>query len=215
VTAPPAAHGTVDGVTTSPPPAALRTARGYTWYAGPILRWHSDARCATGVTFAFNPPKTLVAPTLADLAAAQTVLDRSPCVRCAMAAVLDELAATDHPGGYHVVTCSNWHDVGGDCLICDELTEYAAARPGTATASVTGDEARVAVLQRGDLGRPVEEIFGGLLKGASVAGATLPQSVTAAAWPAAAQLADGRTSLGQVLAAVAALGATPAATHTL
>lgn len=201
-------------MTTFPPTPAPQAARGYTWYTGGICRWHSDANCASALIFAFARPATLHAPTLADLAADQSAQDCGPCVRCAMGAVLDELAATAQRSGYHVVSCSDLHDVGGDCLICDELTAYAAGRPDTATASVTADEARVAVLRPGDLGRPVEEIFGDLLRGCSVAGVTLAQGISVATWHIAAQLIDGQTDMGQVLAAIATLGATPAATRT-
>jgi len=84
--------------------------------------------------------------TLDKLARRQSVMERTPCGRCALDAVLDYLVALNGGPGHHALLCDRWH-AGSPCPTCRTLTRYGHRR-GLPTGSYYE---RVALLLPGEL----------------------------------------------------------------
>jgi len=126
------------------------------------------------------------------------------CRRCALPAILDEVAASASGGGYHALICGS-SDTSGACRRCADLTAYAAAH-GNLTAYALGG--RVAVLRPG-LSSLDSDALSVLWLEVRDASGDLP-AITAPMWATAAALFGGPTTLADALAAAAALHASPA-----
>jgi len=126
----------------------------------------------------------------------------TPCTRCALAPILDEVAAGATETGYHALICTAPHTTG-PCPRCADLTAYACARAYL----VADDRGWAGVLRPGvsDAGANNLAMLGLEVLNAS---GDLPP-ITAPMWGAAAALLPGTGTLTEALAAAVALYATP------
>jgi len=141
---------------------------------------------------------------MADLVRDQRTDGRSPCRRCALPAVLDNLSAAATRPGYHYLSCDDWHD-RSTCSTCTSLSKYAASRPGVLATTLN---CRVIILLGGAVNGWGGYNHAGDLNVAST-DADGPAAVTAPMWAVAAKLLGPATTLGAALGAAAALHADP------
>jgi len=123
------------------------------------------------------------------------------CTRCALPAILDEVAAGATTPGYHALIC-DLSRTDGACPRCADLSAYAAAR-GHLSAERTGGH--VGVLREGFTALAANSLntLWLIVKDAS---GDLPP-VTAPVWATAAELLAGPSTLAEALAAATALHA--------
>jgi len=179
--------------------------------------WHLDATCTVLANTCRSVPilrtdhaiaQTLPAADAGALARVQAVEKRSPCWQCAYSDVLTGWG-NSAAGGYHLLTCTLWHDDGVariGCLVCNALTRYANASDGVELA--TGKHNKVTLLRHGTLqgGGDVASIMS--LRWENAEDGDLPP-VTAAMWNTAATLIGGPHTLTEALTAVAGLHQLP------
>jgi len=166
--------------------------------------WHFDNDCphlSGRVRISYQGRE----PGMRELVRDQRGEGRSPCRRCALPAVLDNLSAAATTPGYHYLICDDWHDSAG-CSTCTSLSRYAASRPAVLTA--TRDH-RVTILLGGTMNGWGGYNHAGDLNVTSTEHRG-PAVVTAAMWAVAATLLGPATMLDAALAAADALHANPA-----
>jgi len=181
-----------------------------TRHTDPDCDWAEEAPARTGVA----------APNLA--AHAQYAAGRTPCIGCALSAVLDHVGAHTSGPGYHYVACAgtHWEDwLNGDfpdrlvdgvavCFRCDALTRYARERYLPATTAH-----RAAMFLRAGTLRGPQPILNCLLVASDNTTGTALPVVTAPLWVAAAPLIRGSgLTLPDALHVAAGMYAPPGAT---
>ena len=194
------------------------------WYvaAGPLGRvggpWHADDGCpdlAEELRLTWRPTLGVTALAAATgalgLARDQVAAGREPCQRCAYGQILAELfelAGAGGPGGHHVLFCKMWHwTTSRQCMLCAALRVYASGSAAHLVA-LAGD--KVALLGPGALPGSLGSLLGQLhLAWENTLAPAEAVPVSAPLWKAAARLYHHPATLGQVLAAAAALYAAP------
>ena len=157
---------------------------------GRARTWHTNADCARRPR---ANQSTVTGANWVALAQAQTRKGRTPCLTCALDAVIDDCQKRPTGIGYHALTCGDGYEhycsthyyrtgEGPPCDVCAALLAYAHK---TGTLVATAGE-RVTILAPGTYAGGGRDLFGTLLVGDNAAG--VAAGVTAPMWKIAAAL---------------------------
>lgn len=166
-------------------------------------RWHTDPDCPESMWSRYRGKRrvTVRANTALLLARDMGALGITACRRCALPAILDEVAAGATKPGCHALIC-DLSRTDGACPRCADLSAHATKNGHL---SATRTDGHVAVLREGFTALAANSLntLWLIVKDAS---GYLPV-ITAPVWATAADLLAGPSTLGEALAAAAALHA--------
>ena len=172
---------------------------GYTTSTSAPWSWHADPDCP-GMTGQTHDRATLHSGSILEMAWSQAGRGLSPCPRCTLHIVADDLAGRAELPGYHALVCTFPGHAMFSCNQCTALAAYGAGRGQL----VTRAGRRVAILRPGAVRLPVGALSSWRLGVCSTEDGDLP-TITGPMWDSAAGLLTDDTTLGAVLAAAAAL----------
>ena len=178
---------------------------GYTTSTSAPWSWHADPACPGMLDLDGRARTTLHSGSILEMAWAQAGRGLSPCPRCTLHVICDDLAERAGEVGYHALVCSFPGHAMFACNQCSALAAYGASRGQL----VTRAGGRVAILRHGAVRLPVGALSSWRLGVCSTEDGDLP-AITAPMWDSAAGILNDNTTLGAVLAAAVALYADPA-----